>query len=101
MAPDGYVGVQFSKANATRTELVVQITWNRSALSPTVLVVGVHIKHTPTAQKKPMCSGAAGYIDFERKDPNALCQWVWQYVLPSIALSKDPRSKKIIRHHYL
>ena len=35
----------------------------------------------------------------ERKYPNAKKDWVWQYVFPSIKLSKDPRSGAIRRHH--
>lgn len=35
----------------------------------------------------------------ERKYPDAAHEWKWQYVFPSGRLSKDPRSKKIRRHH--
>ena len=35
----------------------------------------------------------------ERKYPNALRDWGWQYVFPSSKLSIDPRSGKIRRHH--
>jgi len=35
----------------------------------------------------------------ERKYPKAGKQWIWQYVFPSIKLSKDPRSGEIRRHH--
>ena len=34
-----------------------------------------------------------------RKYPKAGKQWIWQYVFPSIKLSKDPRSGVIRRHH--
>lgn len=34
-----------------------------------------------------------------RKYPGAAKEWNWQYVFPSRKLSKDPRSKKIMRHH--
>jgi len=35
----------------------------------------------------------------ERKYPNASTDWGWQYVFPSIKLSKDPRSGVLRRHH--
>ncbi len=35
----------------------------------------------------------------ERKYPNAGKEWGWQYVFPSAALSTDPRSGKVRRHH--
>ena len=35
----------------------------------------------------------------DRKYPNAVREWRWQYVFPSAALSVDPRSGKVRRHH--
>jgi len=35
----------------------------------------------------------------DRKYPNAAKEWRWQYVFPSAALSVDPRSGKVRRHH--
>lgn len=35
----------------------------------------------------------------ERKYPNALRDWRWQFVFPSRKLSVDPRSKRTQRHH--
>jgi integron integrase len=34
-----------------------------------------------------------------RKYPNAVREWIWQYVFPSGRLSVDPRSGKVRRHH--
>jgi integron integrase len=34
-----------------------------------------------------------------RKAPNAPREWVWQFVFPSAALSKDPKSGLVRRHH--
>jgi integron integrase len=34
-----------------------------------------------------------------RKYPNAVREWIWQYVFPSNNLSVDPRSKRVRRHH--
>lgn len=35
----------------------------------------------------------------ERKYPNALTEWGWQWVFPANNLSVDPRSGKVRRHH--
>ena len=35
----------------------------------------------------------------DRKYPNAAKEWRWQYVFPAAALSVDPRSGKVRRHH--
>jgi integron integrase len=35
----------------------------------------------------------------ERKYPNAVREWIWQYVFPSGRLSVDPRSGTVRRHH--
>jgi integron integrase len=35
----------------------------------------------------------------ERKDPKASRELIWQYLFPSVRLSKDPRSGVICRHH--
>jgi integrase len=34
-----------------------------------------------------------------RKYPNANAQWGWQYIFPSSALSRNPRTGTIGRHH--
>jgi len=43
----------------------------------------------------------AVYLPFalERKYPNADREWVWQFVFPSLCLSRDPRSGIVRRHH--
>jgi integrase len=35
----------------------------------------------------------------DRKLPGAAAEWVWQYVFPSVKLSRDPRSGEVRRHH--
>jgi integron integrase len=35
----------------------------------------------------------------ERKYPNTVTEWRWQYVFPAASLSVDPRSGKVRRHH--
>jgi integron integrase len=35
----------------------------------------------------------------ERKYPNALREFAWQYVFPARDISKDPRSGRVQRHH--
>lgn len=36
----------------------------------------------------------------ERKIPKAAYEWPWQYVFPGLEMSKDPRSRRIGRHHF-
>jgi integrase len=36
---------------------------------------------------------------FDRKDPNARRQWVWQYVFPASTRCQDPRGSGIVRFH--
>jgi integron integrase len=35
----------------------------------------------------------------ERKYPHAAREWIWQYLFPAQAVSKDPRSDVVRRHH--
>ena len=43
------------------------------------------------------------YLPFalERKYPSAAREWAWQYVFPAAALSTDPRSGVVRRHHLM
>jgi integron integrase len=34
-----------------------------------------------------------------KKYENASREWIWQYVFPSLTLSKDPRTVQVLRHH--
>jgi len=45
--------------------------------------------------------GGCVYLPFalDRKYPNALREWKWQYAFPADRLSTDPRSDEIRRHH--
>ncbi len=36
---------------------------------------------------------------FDRKNPNAGKEWIWQYVFPARTMAVDPRSGKARRHH--
>ncbi|MFC1495288.1 integron integrase [Thermodesulfobacteriota bacterium] len=36
---------------------------------------------------------------YDRKNPGAKKDWIWQYIFPANNLSVDPRSNKIRRHH--
>lgn len=36
----------------------------------------------------------------ERKNSKAAFEWPWQYVFPALEQSKDPRSRRIGRHHF-
>jgi integrase len=51
---------------------------------------------------KDIKEGADGvYIwpGYDRKNPGAKKDWIWQYVFPAASLSIDPRSNKVRRHH--
>lgn len=51
---------------------------------------------------KDLAEGTDGvYIwpSYERKNPGASKNWIWQYVFPASRISADPRSGKIRRHH--
>jgi integron integrase len=61
--------------------------------------------HLQTVQKMHHQDLAQGYgsvylpYALERKYPNAERQWAWQYIFPSVRISKDPRSSIVRRHH--
>jgi integron integrase len=71
---------------------------------PETLVKPLH-QHLNRVQQLHQHDLANGYgsvelpYALERKYPNADRQWVWQYVFPSMGLSKDPRSGIVRRHH--
>ena len=62
----------------------------------------VHLRKVKELFESDLAAGIAGvYVwpALERKYPSAPREWIWQYVFPSVALSKDPRSNAIRRHH--
>ncbi len=62
----------------------------------------LHFEKVRSLHEKDL-TGGYGEVNLpdalERKYPNAPKQWHWQYVFPSLKLSADPRSGKIMRHH--
>lgn len=61
-----------------------------------------HLKNVKMLHDKDLAAGqGAVYLPdaLERKYPNAAKEWGWQYVFPAAALSVDPRSGVVRRHH--
>jgi integron integrase len=58
---------------------------------------GVKIIHQQDLEK----GYGSVYLPFalERKYVKAKYDWIWQFVFPSISISKDPRSGEVRRHH--
>jgi integron integrase len=44
-------------------------------------------------------AGVYVWPSFDRRQPGAGKEWIWQYVFPSSRLSVDPRSRTVRRHH--
>lgn len=64
--------------------------------------LGLHLEKVKAMHEKDLSEGAGSvYLPYalERKYPKAEFEWIWQYVFPSHKKSKDPRSKKVRRHH--
>ncbi len=61
-----------------------------------------HRKGVAALHRKDLAAGAGRvYLPYAlaRKYPNALREWLWQYVFPSTQLSRDPKSGQIRRQH--
>jgi site-specific recombinase XerD len=61
-----------------------------------------HLVHVQRIHQEDLRAGfGAVYLPggLERKYPGAAREWRWQYVFPARAVSKDPRSGQIRRHH--
>ena len=66
------------------------------------LLLQGHLTRVKAIHEKDMAEGyGAVYLPhaLERKYPNAVREWQWQYVFPSSNLSRDPRSGHTRRHH--
>lgn len=62
----------------------------------------VHLDKVKLLHEQDLKNGYGSvYLPYalERKYPNASREWGWQYVFPSINISKDPRSGEHRRHH--
>jgi integron integrase len=76
-----------------------RVTMLPNTLAPFLLE---HLQRVRSLHERDLQEGyGAVYLPFalDRKYPNADRQWIWQYVFPSIGLSKDPRSGTVRRHH--
>jgi integron integrase len=61
-----------------------------------------HLEEVEALHRADLAAGAGTvYLPYAlaRKYPNAPREWIWQYVFPSVQLSRDPKSGLIRRHH--
>jgi integron integrase len=61
-----------------------------------------HLEKTKAQHEEDLEAGLGSvYLPtaLERKYPNALKEWAWQYIFPSTRISTDPRSQERRRHH--
>jgi integron integrase len=61
-----------------------------------------HLANRRTIFERDLLDGvAAVYLPYAlaRKYPGAAIAWGWQYVFPSVRISRDPRSGPVRRHH--
>jgi integron integrase len=77
---------------------------DRVTLLPQAIIepLKIHLQQVQQIHQQDLSLGYGATIlpfAFDRKDPNAARQWVWQYVFPASVRSQDPRSSNIIRHH--
>jgi integrase len=72
-----------------------RVTMLPNTLAPFLLE---HLQRVRSLHERDLQEGYGSvYLPFalDRKYPNTDRQWIWQYVFPSIGLSKDPRSGTI------
>jgi len=63
----------------------------------------LHLERVKTLHEHDLAHGyGAAYLPdaLERKYPNAMTEWGWQYAFPAARISLDPRSNKKRRHHF-
>ncbi len=62
----------------------------------------IHLQSVKIIHQQDLQKGYGSvYLPFalERKYPRAKYDWIWQFVFPSVSISKDPRSGEVRRHH--
>ncbi|MDJ0691856.1 MAG: integron integrase, partial [Xenococcaceae cyanobacterium MO_188.B32] len=62
----------------------------------------IHLQSVKVIHQQDLQKGYGSvYLPFalERKYPRAKYDWIWQFVFPSVSISKDPRSGEVRRHH--
>ncbi len=65
-------------------------------------VLRAHLDDVRRQKDRDLAAGVGGVFlpdALARKYPNAAREWIWQYVFPSRALSQDPKSGQVRRHH--
>jgi integron integrase len=77
---------------------------DRSTVLPATVkeLLREHLKRVKVLHEQDIAAGhGAVYMPdaLDRKYPNAPKEWAWQYAFPSSALSVDPRSGTVRRHH--
>lgn len=79
---------------------------DRKTMLPEKLIIPLQ-KQLEYAKSLHVKDLTAGYGEVEmpnalaKKYPNAAKSWLWQYIFPAATFSKDPRSERVGRHHYL
>ena len=67
-----------------------------------VVPLGHHLEYTKLTHQRDIAEGYGRvYLPYalERKYPDAVTSWGWQYIFPATRRSVDPRSGVIRRHH--
>jgi integron integrase len=77
---------------------------DRVTVLPDSLIVPLqeHLQRAKLIHERDLAQGYGSvYLPYAlgRKYPNADREWIWQYVFPATALSKDPRTGVVRRHH--
>ena len=77
---------------------------DRVTMLPTAVAIKLqeHLKRMKVQHEDDLRHGHGEvYLPYalDRKYPNAPKEWKWQYVFPAAAISRDPRSGKLRRHH--
>ena len=77
---------------------------DRMSFLPKVAIAGLktHLTRVRLLHAQDLAQGFGhAYLppSLDRKFSEASAQWIWQYVFPSSALSKDPRTEAVRRHH--
>ena len=75
-----------------------RITVLPDALKPQLLE---HLRYVRDLHERDLADGARVSLPYAlaRKYPRAASEWGWQFVFPAPALSRDPRTGAIGRHH--
>ncbi|MBD1910741.1 integron integrase [Leptolyngbya sp. FACHB-16] len=87
------IAVRDTKGNESRVTMLAE-----RLIEP----IKQHLRRVKQLHHRDLEAGYGSvYLPFalERKYPYADREWIWQFVFPSLGLSKDPRTEIIRRHH--